>query len=129
MERSLHTEDWPSLLPQAVMQLNSRSLTRLNGLAPKDITSQWDDYLVQQAATKSRNSAGLPRAAKLEQSTSQSKPDLNQQLANQKAYEANPKMLQVGSYVYVDYKQKSFTKGYLPKASSRWIISYVTKRF
>jgi hypothetical protein len=120
MEKSLHTENWPSLLPQAVMQLNSRSLTRLNGLAPKDIISQWDDYKVQQAATQSANTAGQPRS-EIKQSTSQSRPDLNQQLANQKAYEANPKMLQVGSYVYVDNKPKSFAKSFLPKASSFWI--------
>jgi len=115
MERSLHTDDWPSLLPNAVMQLNSRSLKRLNGLAPKDFLSQWDDYKVQQAASEANTSQSS--AHQPVQSTSQSRPDLNQQLANQKEYEANPKLLQVDSYVYVDNKPKSFSKSFLPKAS------------
>lgn len=110
MEKSLHTQDWPSLLPNAVYQLNCRPLKRLNGLAPKDFVSQWDDYKVAAQITSDASSSNQPIA-------SQSQPDLSQQLANQKAYESNSKELQVGSYVYVDYKAKSFSKSFLPKAS------------
>jgi hypothetical protein len=111
MEKTLHTNDWPSLLPKAVFQLNSRPLKRLNGLSPNDLLSQWDDYKVQQAAST------YAKTNPNQTANSQLNPDLNQQLANQKAYESNPKEFQVNSYVYVDYKPKSFAKSFLPKAS------------
>lgn len=111
MEKTLHTNDWPSLLPKAVFQLNSRPLKRLNGLSPNDLLSQWDDYKVQQAAIT------YAKTNPNQTANSELNPNLNQQLANQKAYESNPKEFQVNSYVYVDYKAKSFAKSFLPKAS------------
>lgn len=110
MEKSLHTDDWPSLLPNAVMQLNSRPLKRLNGLAPKDFMSQWDDYKI--------DGTPQPRASTSQlQSGPQLKPDLKQQQANQRAYEANSKVFQVGDHVYVDNKPKTFAKSFQDKAS------------
>lgn len=107
MCRTLHTNNWPSLIDDAVMQLNSRPLKRLNGLAPKDFNSPWDDYKLQEARSNNADSS--------QPSTSQSRPNVSQQIQNQTNYESNKKLLQVGQYVYVDYKQKSFSKSFEPK--------------
>jgi len=123
MERTLHTDNWPSLIPDALMQLNSRPLKRLNGLAPKEFNSQWDDYKVQQAAAASNPQPSTSQSSNSQTNqanASQAKPTVSQQLANQKAYESNPKLLQVSDFVFVDYKAKSFAKSYEIKVCFLW---------
>ena len=101
MMRTLHTQNWPQLLSDAVSQLNSRPLKKLNGLAPKDFNTPLDDVKLEQAASTSTDLTN-PKT----------KPDVTQQIANQAAYESNKKQLQMLDYVYVTNKKKSFSKSF-----------------
>lgn len=113
MMRSLNTQNWPELLKDAVDQLNSRALKKLNGLRPKDFNSPFDDVKLQQSQPNS--SQQLPSASS---SNPRTKPDVSEQIANQKAYESDKKELQVQDYVYVNNKTKSsFAKSYEVKVN------------
>lgn len=103
--RALHTNDWPSLIPNALNQLNSRPLKKLNGLAPKDFNTPFDDVKLEHGS-----SANDPQAS--------SSNSVQVARANQRAYEENTKELQVGDMVYADKKPAStFAKSFAPKVS------------
>ncbi len=94
---TLHTNNWPSLIQDCVNQLNSRPLQRLNGLAPKDFNSPFDDV-------------------KLEGIKDQGMADAETFKTNQQAYEADSNQLQVNDTVYADKKSTStFAKSFNPK--------------
>lgn len=96
MMRTLRTNNWPSLIPAALNQLNSRQLKKLHGLSPKDFNSPLDDVKLN---TNLETQGGIEEAR-----------------SNQKAYEENSKELQVGDMVYADKKKAStFTKSFAPK--------------
>jgi hypothetical protein len=112
MMRTLHTQNWPQLLKDAVSQLNSRPLKKLNGLAPKDFNSPLDDVKLEQPGSSTSTGASDPKI----------KPDVSQQMANQKAYEANKKQLQVLDFVYIENKKKSFSKSFETKVCKYLLI-------
>jgi hypothetical protein len=96
--RSQKTLDWVKLLPTAVTLLNARHVKKIGNLAPAEIHSMLDDVKVQ-------------KALQLECKEPESGPSLLEQSQNQAEYAKTGK-IQVGSFVYLDKKEKSFSKSF-----------------
>jgi hypothetical protein len=86
------------LLPTAVTLLNARHVEKIGNLAPAEIHSMLDDVKVQ-------------KALQLECKEPESGPSLLEQSQNQAEYAKRGK-IQVGSFVYLDKKEKSFSKSF-----------------
>ena len=102
MMRAANSKDWESFLATATLQLNSRPMKKLGNLAPKDFSSLWDDPKLGEALEKNRACKPAPA-------------DIESDIANQAEYERSKELLQVGTYVYVDKKKKTFSKSFDPK--------------
>ena len=103
MMRRYRTSDWVSLLPRAVELLNARPMTRNGGVPPEDINSFMDDPVLR--AAREEHGVTFPEPNRQEELNSE------QQFQNAVAGPSKPK-LTVGSYVYLDRKQKVFDKSF-----------------
>ncbi len=105
--RSLLTKDWPKYLPFVVRSLNNTPNEAIGGLKPSLIQSRKDSPLID-------NRIGFH-------------PDVpfDQQKQQQKKYEMNPKKLQVGMYVYVNYPASALSKSFDSPNYQLFIISKV----
>lgn len=92
--RTKVTNDWVEYLPGIVRHYNATPKYSIGNVRPVDITSPEDDPKID---------AALKREGRLYKP-----PSREQMLANQRAYEKDEKKLQVGQYVYVDFKEHPF---------------------
>jgi hypothetical protein len=99
MMRGYLSDDWPKFVPFAVKALNSVHSKKLGGLSPGEINSFFDDVKVRQAQTE--NCVQVYK-----------EPNYTEQETNQKVYESSSNPLQVGTYVYLDYKPTAFDKAF-----------------
>lgn len=97
--RSSLTQDWPSLIEQVANDHNNTPQKKLGFLKPSDINTPYD-------------SAKVTKAKKLLNIPFRSLPLYKQQQLNQSLYKNNGKKLQIGDYVYVDFKQTLFGKSF-----------------
>ena len=101
MMRSLRTTDWVSLLDNAVEQLNSRPMKKLNGLSPNDFNSIFDDVKLERSNEYCEGQVNLEN------------PTVSTMEANQKDYKMSGSKYQLDSYVYVTRKKaNAFTKSF-----------------
>jgi len=103
MMRRYETSDWVSLLPRAVELLNARPMTRNGGVPPEDINSFMDDPIVREAREK--NGVTFPEPNR--EAEIKSEEQFNQSVAGP----SKPKLM-VGSFVFLDKKQKTFDKSF-----------------
>ena len=105
--RKLLTQNWPKYLPIVVRSINNTPNQAIGGLRPNMIKSREDTPLVD--------------------STIGFHPDtpFDVQLENQKKYELNPTKLQKGSYVYVNFPRRPFSKGFYSPNYQLFIVSRV----
>lgn len=102
---NMRVSSWPDLIPDALNQLNSRPLARLNGLAPKDFNTPFDDV-------------------KLESKPPSTSDGIEEAKANQANYESTSKELQVGAFVFADKKKTStFAKSFSLKVNGIFLCS------
>ena len=109
MMRSSLSDDWPKFVPFAVKALNSVHSKKLGGMTPGEVNSFFDDVKVRQA--QADNCVQVYE-----------EPDYKQQDLNQKAYESSTNSLQVGTFVYLDYKPTAFDKAFDKQ------VSFFTKK-
>ena len=95
--RSEISDDWPTFLPYVVEALNHKPVKALGNLSPSQISSEWDDVKVREAQSKNKIKV-------------YEEPNWQTQNENQKKYLESKKVLQPGSYVYVDKKTEVFNK-------------------
>lgn len=95
-ERNLN---WPKFLSQVVQNYNNTPNKKLGFLKPNSIESPYDSLLV----------AERKREFNLK---TYEEPDYKVQENLQKSYEKNKKNLQVGDYVYADFKDEPFIKSF-----------------
>lgn len=105
MMRSEISTDWPSFLPLVVNALNHKPVKALGNLSPSEINSEWDDVKVREAQVE--NNINVYHEPKWEI-----------QNQNQKNYLESKKILQPGSYVYVDKKTEIFNKSFFAQVSN-----------
>jgi len=101
--RSEKTQNWVKLLPIAVGLLNKRPLKRIGNLAPGSINTMMDDIKVREAQQETCQPVYVEQNYK----------DQNKLQAE---YEQS-KNYQVNDFVYLDYKEKTFSKSFNPKLS------------
>lgn len=91
--RSLKTENWPSFLEKVVQNYNKLKQKSLKNHSPDEFQSHVDDVL-------------LPDVIK--------QPNFEIQIENQRKYEENPNLPQVGSYCFLakNVTSRSFEKSY-----------------
>ncbi len=92
--RTLLTHNWPKYLTATVKAINETPNSAIGYLKPNDIRSSTDDPKIDQAI-------GFPTETSFEK-----------QMENQKAYEKNTKLLQVGDHVYLDFPPSTMEKGF-----------------
>ncbi len=105
--RTLLTKNWPKYLPFVVRSLNNTPNAAIGGLKPSLIKSRKDTPLIDEKI-------GFHPDV----------PFLKQQ-QNQLLYEANPKKLQVGSYVYVNYLPSALEKSFDSPNYQLFIVSKI----
>lgn len=103
MMRRYRTSDWVSLLPRAVELLNARPMSRNGGVPPADINSFMDDPIL--------------RAAREEQGVTFPEPNRQEEVNSEQQFDKavasqNKPQLTVGSFVFLDRKQKVFDKSF-----------------
>ncbi len=92
--RSLLTNDWPKYLQKIVSALNNTPNAAIGFLRPSEIKSPLDDPKID-------SKIGVPEDTSFEE-----------QRRNQKMYEENKKLLQVGDHVYLDFPPSTMEKGF-----------------
>ena len=97
--RSEISDDWPKLLPFIVNALNHKPIKALGNKSPSEINSEWDDVKIREAQKKNKIKV-------------YHEPNWETQNQNQKTYLQSKKILQPGSYVYVDKKTEVFNKSF-----------------
>lgn len=97
------TENWVKLLPIAVNLLNQRPLKKIGGLSPGSINSMLDDVKVQNAQEQNNT-------------LRYQEPTYISQNEAQKNYEKTSNF-QVDDFVYLDYKETTFSKSFDSKLS------------
>jgi hypothetical protein len=102
--RSENSKNWVKYLPIAVSLLNNRPVKRIGNLAPASINSMFDDIRVREAV-KSQGTA------------EPEEPTWRQQNELQTNYEHQSTGFQKNDFVYLDYKEKTFSKSFDEKIS------------
>ena len=97
--RGMLSQDWLKFIELVVSQYNRDPKARLGGLSPDMIHSEYDSVLVSEAREKKNEKVFV-------------QPHFQQQIANQKTYEAKTDELQVGDYVYLSSDEKLFDKSF-----------------
>mgnify|MGYP003384906240 CR=1 FL=1 len=103
MMRRYRTSDWVSLLPRAVELLNARPMSRNGGVPPADINSFMDDPILR--AAREEQGVTFPEPNRQEEVNSE------QQFDKAVASQNKPQLI-VGSFVFLDRKQKVFDKSF-----------------
>ena len=105
--RTLLTKDWPKYLPYVVRSLNNTPNESIGGLRPSTIQSRKDTPIIDK--------------------TIGFHPDVpfEMQKEKQKEYNLNPKKLQKGSYVYVNYPASQLGKSFDSPNYQLFIVSKV----
>lgn len=98
--RSQLSQDWVKFLPIVVKALNDRPVKALGNVKPSSINSFLDDVKIREAQTKNN----------IVQSYVE--PDYKTQNSNQSSYETSGNKFQLGTYVYLDFKQNTFDKSF-----------------
>jgi len=96
--RHYKTKDWVGLLPDAIKLLNAKPLARNGQVAPEQINSFYQDPLLR----KARESAKVNFHEPNRQLEEQTEAKFNQQVP----------AINVGTYVFLDRKQKVFDKSF-----------------
>jgi len=109
--RHLKTSDWVQLLPKAVELLNARPMTRNGGIAPEAITSFYQDPLLRSARRIHHVKFPEPNLEEEQSSNSMSEDGL-----------------EIGSYVFLDKKQRLFDKSFLLKVKNFQHFVYIKSR-
>lgn len=105
--RSLLTKDWPKYLPYVVRSLNNTPNEAIGGLKPSIIQTRTDTPLIDQRI-------GFHSDVSFEE-----------QKEKQKQYKLNPKKLQVGSFVYVNYPATLLGKSFDSPNYQLFIVSKI----
>ena len=92
--RTLMTDKWPKYLQKVVKAINNSPKHAIGNLRPNDISTTTDGPLIDAAA-------GIPEDVPVEK-----------QKENQKSYESDPRKIQVGDHVHVDFGPDVFEKGF-----------------
>lgn len=87
-------DEWEKFLPVVVQHYNDTPLKAIGGVKPGDIKSPLDDPLIDEKMSSPK----LPSPKEMD--------------AQQRAYEADDKKLQVGQYVFADAKESLFDKSF-----------------
>ena len=96
---ALNTTDWPKLLYDIVLAINSTENPAINGLRPIDIKTPFDNKKLEETFDDRKYN----------------QPHWWQQINNQEAYEKQKNKIQIGDLVLVNEKEKDkqkFRKGY-----------------
>ena len=100
MMRSELSKNWLKYLPITVDSLNSRHIKSLGWVQPKEINSFLDDVKIRHAQEQN---CIVPFE----------EPNYKEQNQSQTDYLNDPKSaLKIGDYVYLDFKQSAFDRGY-----------------
>jgi len=97
--RGTLSQNWPSQIQTVVESYNDTPIKKLGWIKPNTIHSEIDSVKVEQAQRK--NNIKVYK-----------EPNFEDQIKNQKDYESQPKKLQVGQYVYLDFDEKIFSKSF-----------------
>ncbi len=97
--RSEISDNWPALLPYIIKALNQKRIKVLGNIMPSEINSEWDDVKLREAQKNNKVKV-------------YHEPNWETQNQNQKTYLESKKILQPGSYVYVDKKTEVFNKSF-----------------
>jgi hypothetical protein len=97
--RGTLNQDWVTQILNVVKSYNETPIKKLGWLKPDEIHSEIDSVKVDKA--RQENNVQV-----------YSEPSFEEQRTNQNEYEKNPKNLQVGQYVYLDFDQKLFSKSF-----------------
>ncbi len=110
--RSELTQDWVQYLPTVVKALNDRPVKALGNVKPSTINSFLDDVKIR--AAQSANNINPYH-----------EPDYQTQNQNQAEYENSKRKFQLGSFVYLDFKQTAFDKSFDSQISSFFWLHYI----
>ncbi len=88
------TKNWPRYINKVVTAINKSPNSAIGGLRPYDIQSPEDGVLIDERIGVKED---VPVA---------------EQIANQRRYEQDKSKLQVGNYVYLDFKPKALDKSF-----------------
>jgi hypothetical protein len=97
--RGTLSHDWVSEIQNVVKSYNSTPIQKLGWIKPSTINSEFDSVRVEAAQKKNKIQV-------------YHEPNFEKQIENQKKYESDVKNLQVGQYVYLDFKEEMFSKSF-----------------
>ena len=101
------TYKWPKYLKDTVRNINDTPNSAIGFLRPSDIKSSMDDPTIDAKI-------GYPKVV-----------SYKDQMTKQALYEANPKKIQVGTYVYVDRPRQPLQKGFSSRRNQIFQVYYV----